>query len=397
MDAVRDPLAEVEREAAATWPETKRAFETRKAAAEAQRERWQAEVTAAVRAGRSEPMMPAEAAAPTPPQLPRLVLTDATIEAAAVILFGNPRGLVLWRDECAAWIGNISKFGDGDRAFWLEAYGGRSYTVDRRKLGEPLHIDHMAISIVGGIPPDRLATLLITGDDDGLAARYLYSWPDPVPPKRPRVRANDALAVRTLRRLHALQLRKDERTGAKKPVTLPVESAALDVFQRWREEHHRGSQAASGLMASALGKMPGQALRLALVLELLWWAAGPDGVPEPGEVSAKALGAALDLIEDYFKPMLLRVLGEAALPLVDRHAAVLGRAIQSRRALVINAREVRRDWRLPGLREAGSVAAAIGALEEAGWLKPVGGRDGGSAGRQRGDYAVDPRVHGGGP
>jgi hypothetical protein len=74
---------------------------------------------------------------------------------------------------------------------------------------------------------------------------------------------------------------------------------------------------------------------------------------------------------------------------------VLGRAILSRRAETINARVVRREWRLPGLREASALNAAIGALEEAGWLIPKGGRDGGSAGRQRSDYTVDPRVHGG--
>ena len=91
--------------------------------------------------------------------------------------------------------------------------------------------------------------------------------------------------------------------------------------------------------------------------------------------------------------MLTRVLGEAALPLVDRNAAVLARAILSQRAERINSREVRRNWRLPGLRHGPAVAAAIGALEEASWLIPAGARDGGTAGRQRSDFAVDPRVH----
>ena len=113
--------------------------------------------------------------------------------------------------------------------------------------------------------------------------------------------------------------------------------------------------------------------------------------------SQRALGVALDLIETYFKPMLTRVLGEAALPQVDRHAAQLARAIQARRSTTVNAREIRRNWRLPGLRDGQTVAAAIGGLEEAGWLTRTGGRGGGSAGRQKANYAVDPRVHGGRP
>ncbi len=395
MDAVRDPLAVVERNAAESWPETRRAHEAAKVAADARREDWEADARAAVKDGRPAPSKPVEADEPEAPQMPRVVITDATIEATAAILAGNPRGLVLWRDECSAWLGNIGKYGDGDRAFWLESYGGRSYSVDRKKHPEPLRLDHVAVSIVGGIQPDRLATLLMSGDDDGMAARFLYTWPESVKPRRPRNRPDAELVTRAMGRLHKLAFRTDAESGEPCPVTLPVEPAVLDVFQEWRERHHVDSQSASGLMASSLGKMPGQALRIALVLELLWWAAGPEGTAEPSQVSAVALGAALDLVETYFKPMLTRVLGEAALPLVDRNAAVLARAILSRRAERINGRQVRREWRLPGLREASAVTAAIDALQEAGWLIPAGARDGGSAGRQRSDYTVDSRVHGG--
>ena len=394
MDAVREPLAAVERDAAASWPETRRSHETAQMAAEAHREQWESAARAAVKDGRPAPPKPLDADEPEAPQMPRIVITDATIEATACILAGNPRGLVLWRDECSAWLGNLGKYGDGDRAFWLEAYGGRSYIVDRKKHPEPLRIEHVAVSIVGGIQPDRLATLLMSGDDDGMAARFLYTWPDSVSPIRPLNRSDGRLITRALGRLHKLEFQHGLEGGRPQPVTLPVEPTALDVFQAWRVQHHAASQSASGLMASSLGKMPGQALRLALVLELLWWAAGPDGTAEPRQVSVKALNAALELIDGYFKPMLARVLGEAAQPQIDRHAAVLARAILSHRADRINARQVRRDWRLPGLREGPAVAAAIGALEEAGWLVPAGGRDGGSAGRQRSDFMVDPRVHG---
>jgi putative DNA primase/helicase len=197
-----------------------------------------------------------------------------------------------------------------------------------------------------------------------------------------------------MQRLRTLDFRPNQN-GELRPVTLPIDAAALDAFGEWRELHHDASQAMTGLAASAYGKMPGAALRLALVLELLWWASGPADAAEPTSVSGDALGAAIDLIEGYVKPMLVRVLGEASLPTVDRHTAALGREIIKRRVTVINARDVRREWRLPGMREASAVSAAISALVEAGWLVPIPTRDGGTAGRQRQDYAVDPRVHGG--
>src|SRR5262249_3766103 len=159
----------------------------------------------------------------------------------------------------------------------------------------------------------------------------------------------------------------------------------------WRNHHFNDSQHVAGPVASAYGKMPGTAVRLALVLEHLWWAAEPDGTPEPTLVGKRALGAALDLIERYSKPMLLRVAGEAALPERDRDAAVLGGAILQRRPEVINAREVRREWRLSGLREPARVDAAISALVEARWLMPVP-VSGNDPRRRRRDFKVDPRV-----
>ncbi len=172
----------------------------------------------------------------------------------------------------------------------------------------------MAVSIVGGIQPDKLATLLMKGDDDGMAARFLLTWPESVKPSRPRHQPDRQLVERVLRRLHKLEFQGDAESGVLRPVTLAIEPTALNVWQEWREEHHAESKSASGLVASALGKMPGQVLRLALVLELLWWAAGPEGTAEPDQVSARALRTALDLIDNYLKPMSTRVLGEAVLP-----------------------------------------------------------------------------------
>ena len=395
MDAVRDPVGLIEQEIATGWPEKRREHETLKAVAQAHNEKWEADAKSAVKAGKTTPPKPVAADEPKAPQMPRVVITDATVEATSAILAGNPRGLLLWRDEVSAWLGNLGKYGDGDRAFWLEGYGGRPYTVDRKKHPEPLRLDHLAVSIVGGIQPDRLATLLMAGDDDGMPARFLLVWPESKTPSRPRFRPDNDLVTSALRKLYALSFQPaDEANGSSRPVILPIDADVLDSFQEWRRQHHDASQAASGLMASALGKMPGQALRLALVLELIWWAASPGTAQAPEQVSARALGTALDLIEGYFKPMLTRVLGEAAQPLADRNAAVLARAILSRSKLVYaNAREIQRDWRLPGLREAGPVKAAISALEEAGWLKATGGREGATPGRQRADFAVNPLVY----
>lgn len=109
------------------------------AAAEERRCEWKSEVRTAVKGGRPPPDMPADADDPEPPQRRRLFSTEPTIEKAARLVHGNSRGLLLARDELAGWIGGMDRYsrGDGgDRAFWLQAHGGRHWTPDRIKDGE---------------------------------------------------------------------------------------------------------------------------------------------------------------------------------------------------------------------------------------------------------------------
>ncbi len=86
MDAVRDPLAVVERDAAASWPETRRIHDAAKVVAEARRDDWEADAREAVKNNRPAPPKPADADEPDEPQMPRVVINDATIEAVAAIL-----------------------------------------------------------------------------------------------------------------------------------------------------------------------------------------------------------------------------------------------------------------------------------------------------------------------
>jgi hypothetical protein len=44
---------------------------------------------------------------------------------------------------------------------------------------EAVRVPFLSVGIVGGIQPDRLVSLLFTRDDDGMAARFLYAWPEP--------------------------------------------------------------------------------------------------------------------------------------------------------------------------------------------------------------------------
>jgi hypothetical protein len=95
--------------------------------------------------------MPAEAAIPKAPAKRRLWLVDATTEKTARILGENPAGLICFRDELTGLIGSFDRYGGfgTDRAFWIEAYGGRPYRYDRVRLDDCVDIPFCSVSILG--------------------------------------------------------------------------------------------------------------------------------------------------------------------------------------------------------------------------------------------------------
>jgi hypothetical protein len=94
----------------------------------------------------------------------------------------------------AGWLEGMQRYSGGgsDRPFWLEAFGGRGFTVERMGR-EPLTIDRLSIGVLGGIQPDRLKSLLFKSDDDGLLARFVPIWPEPAPLRRPQAWADETL------------------------------------------------------------------------------------------------------------------------------------------------------------------------------------------------------------
>ncbi len=388
-DPVLELLRAIEGDMAADFDAVHREWATRKEAAAVARETWQKAVKEAVRAGCGAPVMPADAVDPPEPIRPRVAVSDVTTEAMGALLAGHPKGLLFWRDELAGWFGQFDRYGGagGDRAFWLESYGGRSYTIDRVKHPVPIRIPHLTIGVLGGIQPDRLADLL-RGDDDGLAARFLWSWPDPVPPRRPTRHADPAPALAAFRRLAALTLAPAD-DGGMRPWLVPLADDAADLFEEWRAARARIE--AAGTLASAAGKAPGHVLRLALTLEFLWWAA-ESAAPEPANISVRAVAGAAHLYDAYFWPMAELVYGDAAMPEANRLAAIVARWIVKTRPEVVNARDLRRKAGLPGLRDAEKVKLALAALVDADWITPMFSRAGGAGGRQKEDYRTNPKL-----
>ena len=198
IDPLREAIQAIETQANADWAERQSEYAMKKKIAEAHHDSWEQAVRAAVKDKKAEPPIPPAAITPNAPTRHRRWIVDSTTEQIARTLGENPSGLICFRDELAGLLGGFDRYGGSgiDCAFWLEAYGGRPYRFDRVGLkGESIEIPFCGVSLLGGLQPDRLNTMLLSGDDDGLAARLIYAWPDPVPPRRPTCAARTPICV----------------------------------------------------------------------------------------------------------------------------------------------------------------------------------------------------------
>jgi hypothetical protein len=391
MDPFRDAARGIERAANGDWEFRRAEFENEKQVAEARRAHWEQEVKQAVKVKQEPPPLPSGAIEPKVPTKCRLWIVDATTEKVARILGENRCGLISFRDELAGLLGGFDRYGGSgsDRAFWIEAYGGRPYRYDRVSLDEPIDIPFCAISLIGTLQPDRLNTMLLAGDDDGLAARLLYAWPDPVPPRRPSKGADHTVVQAALQRLWDLPFDRDTSGNTKPRITL-LEADAADEFQAWWEHKQWNAKlSAGGKLAGAIGKLDGVALRLAQVLEFLDWSWSKSNLPEPERVSTQSVRKALRIIDDWVRPNLERVFAEASLSPAQREAMTVGRWLIKTKPKAVNARDLRRQPGFPGPKDTKALDAALELLVDAHWLTPASNT---GPGRPRKDYEVNQAV-----
>jgi hypothetical protein len=269
-------IPSIESRMAANFPDQLREAQTAIEAAKVRLESWKDELRTAIKEGRSVPPQPGPV--PQEPMAPRLMLCDVTIERVASLLASAaPKGVLMTRDELAAWLLGMNAYNEGARAFWIEAYGGRRYYVDRQKSSEPIIIPRFAVSWYGGIQPGKVAEVM-QGADDGLLARFIWFWPDPFPFNKPNRPPAADWAITAFDRLRMLGLAADEDGST--PLLVMLDDAAAQRLVRFAQLMQERKEMTIGLMRSAIGKARGLLLRLSLVLEYLRWC-GEDGYTAP--------------------------------------------------------------------------------------------------------------------
>lgn len=217
-----------------------------------------------------------------------LSTTDATLEAI-VSLHRRSRGLVVIRDEVAGWATSMDAYRKGgDRQTWLTLWSGGEVRVDR-KTSEPVTIAEPAISVCGGVQPDRLAMLLgERGVQDGFADRFLLSRPDVGPPRW----SMEQIAPWTID--EAAKLFAALRPADAPVVTCRFSPEALRRWAAWYDMNGARQAAAAGFERGWLAKGPRHLARLILILHATDQPRAED-LPIAPQTVERAI-----LLHDYF-------------------------------------------------------------------------------------------------
>lgn len=167
---------------------------------------------------------------------------------------------------------------------------------------------------------------------------------------------------------------------------------ATALLEAFGQEAERLGAEASGLYAGTLGKARGHALRLACVVEHLWWAATDFGNVPPEAIGEGAMQAAVRLMRDYFIPSAERVFGDAAIPVAEHRAMHLAKHLRRLKLKAFNARDLRRTLSGP-LREPKHMDEACEGLTEANLIRLGRATSGPQGGRPAKIFEVHPAVH----
>jgi hypothetical protein len=352
-------LVEMYKEARHQFAEDLATYEAERQRYEVERDRWK---TAQKKgAGPGDP--PAEPEAPTER---RLLVSDVTCEKLGVLLHDNPLGLLLVRDELAAWIGAFDRYASGgkgsDAPAWLSFFDSAPVVIDCKSAAGTIFVERASVSVLGSIQPGTLRRVFGAAErESGLLARLLLVQP----PLQPVVWTDEELSEGTaadwanlLRALMDIQPGVDDQ-GKPRPRLIPLAPDAKPVYVAWHDAHGRDvADIHSDDLAAHFAKLKGICPRLALLF-----------VCVEAVIEGKAVAAiSRDHIEraiavtDWFKHEARRVYAMLAESDAERDQRRLADWIW-RKGGTVTAREVQQGCRW--LREPGTAEAALEELVKA--------------------------------
>lgn len=296
-----------------------------------------------------------------PKQPERYLAGDTTIEALAAILARQDRGILVERDEIAGWIGGMEKYNSGrggaaDRAFWLEAFNGSPFTVDRVTRSS-ISVANLSASIIGGIQPARLAELQGL-QSDGLLQRFapVFVTPGHVADDRPTPPDGYAAMI--------------EAAASLTPMEFTFDDDGLALAARFRQRTYdlqAATENAQPGFAQFVGKLDGLFGTFCLLFHVA------EGL-EPGNwvmerVNASTAARVEQLFSDFLLPHAFEFYGVADHAVTDKLRKIASWVL-TQGSQRVTARDMMREISCLRGMDAWAIGRALGPLIAGGWLEP---------------------------
>lgn len=329
------------------------------------------------------------------PLCPRLRVEDITMEAAQEVCRHSPEGIMCLQDELSGWFGGIEKYSGGkgsakDRSFWLTAFGGGQYAVNRVGRGSYI-IDNLSVTILGGVQPDPIRRIVAEATDDGLIQRFFPVILQPASVGKDEEVGDIAFRYDDMiERLH--DLRAPENVTGK--MALQFDDGARRIRTDMERKHHKLVVATEGFnkkLAAHIGKFDGLFPRLCIIWHCVEYVCSPDydaNAPLPIFVSEGLASRVADFLSNYIMRHSLAFYA-GVIGLADDHDALQDVAgyILANKLDLITMRTLSRGSRAMRKITRDEGARIFEQLEAMGWVEQMHKRSDAPS------WKVNPEVH----
>ena len=245
---------------------------------------------------------------PRKPRLVTTVISDFTPEAMISVHQNNPRGIALVVDEILALFNSVKRYSNRNNLIedLLTAYSGQPLKAVRKSESRPAFIKAPCINIIGSIQTNLLAEIFKADFvANGLTDRFLFVYP-----KDRKIsvwRRNDRNTGRPdilgkwrdiLGRVLDIPCIVDEKSNTVSPLVINMDDEAEEYFYSWYNGIIEAVNAIEddNEVESRKMKLNGNAARLALIFQIMKWAAGEGKMCN---IEPDSIKAAIRMIEYY--------------------------------------------------------------------------------------------------
>jgi hypothetical protein len=309
------------------------------------------------------------------PSQTRIRIEDTTVEAAQQVLLDSPQGVLCLQDELSGFFGAMEKYNNRkgasvDRAFYLQAYNGGEYAVNR--VGRGAHIiPNLSMCILGGIQPEPIRSVANDTSDDGLIQRFIMIVLRPAESGKDEPKADIARNYdKLIKQLHSLMAPALAETGY-----VEFDDAAQSLRNDLEKHYHEliSAQFLSARFAAHIGKYDGMYARMCLIFHCIEYVCSDEYDPVrpiPDSVSHDIALRVKYFFEQFILPH-AAAFYSGVLGLSDDHETLRAIAghILAHKLTKVTHRDVQRGSRLMrGLKDA-QIRALLEQLAALGWLE----------------------------